>query len=57
MDKIAVVLPIKKYNKLIAKLEDETDIQAYRKVKSIKTKTIQFDKAVKEIETNRKKKK
>ncbi|MEO8148877.1 MAG: hypothetical protein ABI723_14625 [Bacteroidia bacterium] len=55
-EKIAVMLPIKEYNKLIAELEDAEDIKAYRKVKAMKSEVILFDRAVKEIAGNRKRK-
>ncbi len=55
--KIAVLLPIKDYNKMLQDLEDIDDIRAYDKIMSRKKEFMPLDAAIKEIETARKKKK
>lgn len=54
--KVAVLLPLKKYNKMMEELEELEDIKAYDKVMKSNPEFIPFDKAVKEIEAKRKKK-
>jgi hypothetical protein len=48
--KIAVQVPIKFYEKLIADSEELEDIKEYRKAKAHKGNPISFDQAFKEIE-------
>ncbi len=48
--KIAVQVPIKVYEKLIADAEELDEIKEYRKAKTHKGKAIPFDEAFKEIE-------
>lgn len=55
-NRIAVLLPIKDYNKILEELEDLEDIKAYDKAMSRKQDFIPLDKALKEIEAARKKK-
>lgn len=48
--KIAVQIPIKIYEKLIADSEELDEIKEYRKAKAHKREAIPFDQAFKEIE-------
>jgi hypothetical protein len=50
--KIAVQIPIKTYEKLIANSEELEDIKEYRRAKAHKSDPIPFDQAFKEIENN-----
>lgn len=54
--KVAVLLPLKQYNKMLEELEELEDIKAYDKVMKSKPEFVPFDKAVKEIVAKRKKK-
>ncbi|MBT3207673.1 MAG: hypothetical protein HN704_14285 [Bacteroidetes bacterium] len=49
-NKIAIQLPIKVYEKLLADSEELEDIKEYRKAKRHKSEPIPFEKAFKEIE-------
>lgn len=42
-NKLAVILPIKTYNKMLEDLEDIEDVKLYDKVKSRKEEPIPFD--------------
>jgi PHD/YefM family antitoxin component YafN of YafNO toxin-antitoxin module len=55
--KVSVLLPIKDYQKLLEELEELEDIKAYDKATNRKQEFIPLDKALKEIEAGRKKKK
>ena len=55
--KVSVLLPIKDYQKLLEELEEFEDIKAYDNATKRKQEFIPLDKALKEIETARKKKK
>lgn len=55
--KVSVLLPIKDYQKLLEELEELDDIKAYDKANNRKQEFIPLDKALKEIEATRKKKK
>lgn len=48
--KIAVQVPIKRYEKLLADSEELDEIKEYRKAKSYKGDTIPFEQAFREIE-------
>lgn len=48
--KVAVQIPIKAYEKLLADSEELEDIKEYRKAKARKSKPIPFDQAFLEIE-------
>jgi hypothetical protein len=48
--KIAVQVPIKTYEKLVADSEELEEIKEYRKAKAHKGHTVSFDQAFKEIE-------
>ena len=52
--KLAVILPIKAYNKMIDDLEELEDIKLYNKAKEGKQEFIDADLAFKEIEESRK---
>jgi PHD/YefM family antitoxin component YafN of YafNO toxin-antitoxin module len=54
--KLAVVLPIKEYNKLIEELEDLEDVKEFDKAMSREQEFVPFEQAIKEIEKGRKKK-
>ena len=54
-NKTAVVLPIKKYNKMLEQLEDLHDIKLYDEAKKSKSKSIPLEEAFKDIEIRRKK--
>jgi hypothetical protein len=51
--KTAVVLPIKKYEKLLEQLEDLHDIKLFDEAKKSKAKSIPLDEAFKIIESKR----
>lgn len=53
-EKIAVVLPIKEYNKMVDDLEELEDIKRYDAAKDSKQEFIDADLAFKEIEEARK---
>ena len=55
--KVGVVLPIKHYQKMVEDLEELEDIKAYDKVMQRKQEFIPLDRALKQIEAARKKKK
>ncbi len=55
--KVSVLLPIKDYQKLLEELEELEDIKAYDNATNRKQEFIPLDKALKEIEATRKKKK
>ena len=52
--KLAVMLPIKEYNRMIEALEDAEDVKAYDKVMSRKQEFIPLEQALKEIAATRK---
>jgi len=52
--KIAVQIPIKTYEKLVADSEELEEIKEYRKAKVRKSNPVHFDQAFKEIEEARK---
>ena len=56
-NKIGVFLPIRQYNKLLEELEELEDIKAFDSTMNRKQEFIPLDKALKEIEASRKKKK
>ena len=56
-NKIAVLLPMKDYNKILEELEELEDIKTYDKAMSRKQAFIPLNQALKEIEAARKKKK
>lgn len=56
-NKIAVLLAIKDYNKILGELEELEEVKAYDKVMSRKQTFIPLNQALKEIEAARKKKK
>jgi hypothetical protein len=51
--RIAVLMPIDQYNKMLEQLEEIDDIRAYDAAKAKEDEVIPFDKAVKEIEEGR----
>ncbi len=51
--KIGILLPIDKYNRMLEKLEELNDIKAFDEAKSSNDEIIPFDQAVKEIEEKR----
>jgi len=51
--KIAVLLPIEKYNKMLQLLEDIEDIKAFKEVKESEDEVISFEQALNEIEAER----
>lgn len=51
--KIAVILPIEEYHKIIADLENLEDIRLYDKAKKGEQEFIDAEQAFKEIEENR----
>ena len=51
--RIAVLMPIDQYNKMLEQLEEIDDIKAYDAAKAKDDEIIPFDQAVKEIETKR----
>lgn len=54
-NKLAVILPIKDYNKMVNDLEELEDIKLYDKAKQGKQEFIDDEQAFKEIEESRKK--
>lgn len=48
--KLAVVLPMKEYNRMLEDLEELEDVKAYDKAMNGKQEFIPLDKALKEIE-------
>ncbi|MEI6184227.1 MAG: hypothetical protein WCP65_01775 [Bacteroidota bacterium] len=55
--KLAVVLPMKDYTKMLEQLEDIEDVKTYDKAMSEKQEFIPLEQAIKEIEHSRKRKK
>ena len=55
--KLSVVLSIKEYKKIMEELEDLKDIKAYDRAMNRKQEFVPLDKAIKEMEATRKKKK
>ena len=55
--KVAVLLPIKAYHKMLEELEELEEVKAYDKATSRKQTFVPLKKAIKEIEAARKKKK
>jgi len=51
--RIAVLMPIDQYNKMLEQLEEIDDIRAYDAAKAEEDEVIPFDQAVKEIEEGR----
>lgn len=51
--RIAVLMPIDQYNKMLEQLEEIDDIRAYDAAKAEKDEIIPFDQAVNEIEVKR----
>ena len=51
--RIAVLMPIDQYNKMLGQLEDIDDIRAYDTAKAEEDEVIPFDQAVREIEEGR----
>ncbi len=51
--RIAVLLPIDQYNKMLEQLEEINDIRAYDAAKAEEDEVIPFDQAVREIEEER----
>jgi len=51
--RIAVLMPIDQYNKMLEQLEEIDDIRAYDAAKAEKDDVIPFDQAIKEIEEGR----
>ena len=51
--RIAVLMPIDQYNKMLEQLEDIDDIRAYDAAKAEEDEIIPFDQAVNEIEKGR----
>ena len=52
-NRIAVLMPIDQYNKMLEQLEEIDDIRAYDAAKAEKDEIISFDQAVREIEEER----
>ena len=52
-NRIAVLMPIDQYNKMLEQLEEIDDIRAYDAAKAQDDEIIPFDQAVKEIENGR----
>jgi hypothetical protein len=52
-NRIAVLMPIDQYNKLLDQLEDVDDVRTYDAAKAEKDEIIPFEQAVKEIEKKR----
>ena len=52
--KIAVILPIEDYNKMIEDLEDIDDVRLYDEVKQLNESSIPIEEAFKLIESKRK---
>ena len=55
--RISAIVPIKKYEELLNEAEELEDIRAYDKAMRRKQEFIPLEEALKEIESNRKKKK
>jgi hypothetical protein len=55
--KIAVVIPIEEYDKIVEKLEMLADIKAYDSVLTANEPRIPYGKAIKQIEAKRKRRK
>ncbi len=55
--KISVILPMRKYKQLLSDAEDLGDIRAFDKAMRRKHEFVPLEKALKEIESSRKKKK
>ena len=53
-NKLAVILPIKEYNKMVEELEELEDIKLYDAAKKGKQAFIDAEQAFREIEENRK---
>jgi PHD/YefM family antitoxin component YafN of YafNO toxin-antitoxin module len=53
-EKIAVVLSIDEYQKLLEELEDLEDVRAYDEAKALGETPVPFDEAIARIERNRK---
>jgi len=56
-NKLAVILPIKEYNKILAELEELDDIKLYDLAKKGEQEFLDAEEAFKEIEKNREQKK
>ena len=54
--KVAVILPVKEYQKILADLEDLEDIRLYDQAKSSKEISIPIEEAFKKIDAKRKRK-
>lgn len=54
--RVAVVLDIDEYNKLIAELEELDDIRSFDEAQALKEKPIPIEQAIKDIERRRKRK-
>jgi hypothetical protein len=52
-NRIAVLMPIDQYNKILEQLEEIDDIRSYDAAKAEKDEIIPFDQAVNEIEKER----
>jgi hypothetical protein len=52
-NRIAVLMPIDQYNKILEQLEEVDDIRSYDAAKAEKDEIIPFDQAVNEIEKER----
>ena len=55
--KLAVILPIREYEKLVEDHDELEDIKAYRKAKAMAGDILPLKEAIKEMNANRKKKK
>ncbi len=55
-ERVAVVLPLEEYNKLLEELEELDDLRAYDAAKASGEKPIPIDQAFAEIENKRKRK-
>ena len=51
--KIAVLLPIDDYNRMLEQLDEKDDVKAYDDAKASGDEVIPFDQAIKEIEEKR----
>ncbi len=51
--KLAIILPIKEYNKMMDELEEFEDIKLYDKVKASNESSIPIDEAIKMIDKER----
>lgn len=51
--RIAVLMPIDQYNKMLEQLEEIDDVRAYDAAKAEEDEVIPFDQAVREIEEGR----